>query len=76
MTILELEKHLTDLIGHVTFCYNGYSCGIDPLACDSFDVWYGDNEMTVGSVEEVLTEELFDGKALKDIWDDVTDLEF
>lgn len=76
MTILELEKHLANLVGHVMFVYNGYSCGVDPLALDSFDVWCGDNEMTVGSIEEVLNDKLFNGKSLKDIWDDVTELDF
>lgn len=76
MTILELKNHLTNLIGHVTFEYNGHSCGIDPLSINKFDIWYGDDEATVDSIEKVLGEKLFDGKSLKDIWDDVTNLDF
>lgn len=76
MTLLDVKKYLADLIGHVIFDYNGYSCGVDPIALDSFDMWYGDNEITVNSVEEVMNKNFFDGKSLKDIWDDVTELDF
>ena len=76
MTIQELKVHLTNLVGHVTFIYNGFSCGIDPLAKDLFEVWCGDDAFSVSSVDEVLNDELFDGRSLTDIWDDVTDLDF
>lgn len=76
MSITELKKYLIDLVGQVTFYYNGYSCGIDPLAADLFEVWCGDNEETIDSIDEVMDETLFDGRSLKDIWDDVTDVEF
>lgn len=59
--------------GHI---YNGFSCGIDPLAKDLFEVWCGDDAFSVSSVDEVLNDELFDGRSLTDIWDDVTDLDF
>jgi hypothetical protein len=76
MTILELKNHLTNLIGHVTFEYNGYSCGIDPLSLNKFDMWYGNDAVTVNSIEKVMNEPLFNGKSLKDIWDDITNLDF
>lgn len=76
MTILELKNYLTNLIGHVTFEYNGYSCGIDPLSLNKFDMWYGNDAVTVNSIEKVMNEPLFNGKSLKDIWDDITNLDF
>lgn len=76
MTILELKNHLSKLIGYVTFEYNGYSCGVDALGLNSFDMWYGDNEMTVESVEDVLDTKFFDGRSLTEIWNDVTELDY
>ncbi len=76
MNILELRKYLGDLIGQISFSYNGQLCGIDPLALDSFDMWYGAKTITASSVDEVMDAVFFDGKTLKDIWPDVTDVDF
>ena len=76
MTISEVKKYLSDLIGHITFEYNGYSCGVDPITLNSFDMLYGDNVITVDSIDEVINNNFFDGKSLKDIFDDITELEF
>lgn len=76
MSLSELKDHLANLVGHVSFDYNGNSCGVDPLALDSFDMWCGSKEVTVNSVYEVLTTKFFDGKSLKDIWNDITELDY
>ena len=76
MTSLEIKEYLWKLVSHVTFEYDGYSCGIDPLSHDKFDMWCGDKRMTAHSIEEVMEMEFFDGKSLEDIWDDITDLEY
>lgn len=76
MTISEVKKYLSNLIGHITFEYNGYSCGVDPITLNSFDMWYGDNVITVDSIDQVINNNFFDGKSLKDIFDDIIELEF
>lgn len=76
MTISYVKKYLSNLAGHVTFEYNGFPCGVDPLSLNSFYMWYGENDITVESVEEVVNTKFFDGKSLKDIWDSVTELDF
>lgn len=76
MTISEAREYLSNLTGHIIFDYNGYSCGIDPLALDAFDMWYGTDEITVASIEEVMNKKLFDRQSLKDIWDNITELDF
>ncbi len=76
MTISDIRNHLENLVGHVTFDYNGYSCGIDPLAIDKFEMWCGDNMTTLTSVEDVMDVKFFDGGSLADIWDDITDLDY
>lgn len=73
-TLLKVKNYISNLMGHVTFDYNGYSCGIDPLSLDSFDMWYGDKETTVDSVKKAFTIKFFDGKSLTEIWDDVTEI--
>lgn len=76
MTITEVNAYLANLTGHVTFDYNGYSCGIDPTTSNEFDLWCGSDETTVHSIDEVMTTKFFDGKSLKDIWDDIENLDF
>lgn len=76
MTITEVKDYLPNLISHITFDYNGYSCGVDPLAVGAFDMWYGNKEITVKSIDEVLNTKFFDGESLTDIWDDVTELDY
>ena len=76
MMEFNIKEFLGDLISHITFEYHGYSCGVDPLAPDNFDMWYGEKSMTVHSVKEVMSTTFFDGKSLEDILDDITDLEY
>lgn len=76
MTYFNIKEYLGGLTSHVMFEYNGYSCGVDPLSLDKFDMWYGDKSMTAHSIEEVMETKFFDGESLKDIWNDITDLEY
>lgn len=76
MKIEEIREHLEKLIGCVTFEYYGYSCGIDPLECDKFEMWYGNKEMTASSIEEVMSVKFFDGNSLEEIVDDIIYLEW
>lgn len=76
MTYLEIKEYIGNLISHVTFMYAGHSCGIDPLSTDEFDMWCGGNSIKVHSVDEVMTTKFFNGKALEDIMDELTDLEY
>lgn len=76
MTEFDIKEYLGNLTSHVMFEYNGYSCGVDPLAHDNFDMWYGDESMTAHSIDEVMTTKFFDGKSLEDILDDITELEY
>lgn len=59
----------------MTFIYNGKDCGIDPMSITEFDMWYGEDFITVNSIDKVMNTALFDGKTLLDIVDDVEDLE-
>ncbi len=76
MTITDVKNYLAKLTSHVMFDYNGYSCGVDPLSRNKFVMWYGDNEKTVNSIEEVMNSEFFDGKSLTDIWNDIIELDY
>lgn len=76
MTIAEVKNYLTKLTSHIMFDYNGCSCGVDPMSRSEFVMWYGDDEKTVNSIDEVMTSKFFDGKSLTDIWDDITELDY
>ncbi len=76
MTSSMIKKRLDGLIGCVTFEYKGHPCGVDPLAHDDFNMWYGNLAFKARSIDEVMTTKLFDGKSLTDIANDITDLEY
>ena len=76
MTSLEVKDYIGALTSHITFEYEGKACGVDPLSLNEFDMWYGDKSMTAHSIEEVMDTKFFDEKTIKDIWDNITDLEY
>lgn len=71
MTIAEVKDYLAALTSHVTFEYNGFNCGVDPYTKTKFEMWYGQKDATMTSIEAVMTTKFFDGKSLEEIWDDV-----
>ena len=75
MTIAEIKDRLSEIVTQMTFIYNGKDCGVDPMSITEFDMWCGDDFVTVNSIDEVMETELFDGKTLPDIIDDIEDLE-
>lgn len=76
MTNNDIREHLENLIGAITFEYNGYSCGIDPLGIDEFELWYGDESITLETIDEVMTTNFFNGNSLEDILEDATDFDY
>ena len=76
MTFLEAKNYLAELTSHITFNYKGKLCGIDPLSRTEFDMWYGSEEITVNSIDEVTTVKFFDNCTLFDIWNDIDELEY
>ena len=71
----DVKKHIGSLCSHITFEWNNKECGIDPLALDEFDMWYGEKTMTAKSIEEVMTADFFDGYSLENILDDAINIE-
>lgn len=76
MTLSQFREHMDHLVGCVNFTYNGHSCGVDPFDRNNYDVWYGDDCVTVHSVEDILTVKIFDGKTLSEVWDDITECDY
>ena len=76
LTILQLEEHMEQLVSHVTFDYNGKSCGIDPISRDQYELWYGENCATATSLEKLMNTKVFDGLSIVDIWDKATDVDW
>lgn len=76
MTIKNLADHLCRLVGCVQFEYNGKSCGIDPLSISEYVMWYGEDDIVVDSIDDVIDKDFFDGKSIGDVWDNVTNIEY
>lgn len=75
MNALEVKERINSLCTHILFDYNGRECGVDPFSHAEFDMWYGEKNVTAHSIDEVMNLPFFDGKALKDILDEVENLE-
>lgn len=71
MSLNEIKDYISSLCSHLTFDFHGKSCGIDPISPDHFDMWYGDNAITVTSIDDVMKQPFFDGKSLQDIVDEI-----
>lgn len=71
-----IKQYLESLNGQITFRFNDKDCGVDPLALDKYNMWYGDENRTVNTIDKVFNTPFFGGSALKDIIDKVEDLEY
>ena len=71
----EVRSYLTEVYSCVTFDYNGCCCGVDPYP-GRFVMWYGASDITVDSIEKVFDTPLFDGKTLKEIWENIIDFSY
>ena len=59
MSADEIRVTFASLCSHLTFDFEGKSCGVDPLAADQFDMWCGDDAMTAKSADEVMEYTIF-----------------
>lgn len=76
MTAKEMQGQISSICTHVLFDYAGKACGVDPFSSDNFDMWCGDKYMNAKSIEEVMRTPFFEGKALQDIMDNITNIEY
>ncbi len=75
MSVDEIRDYITSLCSHLTFDFEGKSCGVDPLAPDQFDMWCGDDFMEAHSIDEVMKAPFFEGKALENIVNQLENVE-
>ncbi len=71
----DLKRRIESLCTHITFEFNGKDCGVDPFTHKNFDMWYGEEEMKAGSIDEVMNAPFFGGHALADIADKIKNLD-
>lgn len=75
-SLTEVRTYLKDLVGHVTFDYNGRHCGVEPLWKNEFEMWYGNDYIVVKNIDDVFNKPFFNGKTLNDIWSDVINIDY
>lgn len=73
MPLDEMYTYLKGIVSHVFFEYQGKDCGVDPFSQRKYDVWYGEKEETMTSVEEVFNKPFFDGKSLTEIFPEIAE---
>lgn len=76
MTVKKIKSRISEIVSHFTFEFNGKSCGVDPLSKNKFDMWCGDNTLTVNSIDDVMNCPFFDGKSLSEICRDIEIIDF
>lgn len=76
MKLDDFEKRIESLAGVIEFEYNGTPCGIDPINHSEYDMWYGNTSIVAKSIDDVMSQKIFSGKALKDIFDKITNIDY
>lgn len=71
-----IKQYLGNLNGQITFKFNDKDCGVDPIAHDEYNMWYGDENYAAKAIDEVFDTPFFGGSALKGIIDEVENLEY
>lgn len=71
MTASKIKDRIKEICSHFTFEYKGVSCGVDPISNTKFNMWYGENEHTAVSIDEVMSFPLFGDRALSDITESI-----
>lgn len=70
MTMKDFLHELTIEYGTAEFQYNRKNCGIEPETKNSkiiYCMWYGDIWKDYDNINELLTDNFFDGKSISDI---------
>ena len=78
MTLEEFVAILSDEYATAEFEYNGKRCGIEPATSDSnttYAMWYGETWKDYSDIDDLLSDDFFDGRSLRDIFDSV-DVQF
>ena len=72
----QIRKRLLEFCCLMSFNYRGVYCDIDPFNPQLFHIMCGNEEMDVGSIDDVMESPLFAGACLKDIADEIEILEW
>lgn len=74
MTLEEFVRMLTEEYATAEFEYNGKPCGIEPETQNSnttYTMWYGETTKDYDDIDDLLSDEFFDGKSLQDIFSSI-----
>ena len=71
MTASALRDKIDNMVSHIAFQYQDKPCGVDPISKTHFDMWCGDNAMTVDGLDAVMETDFFLGRSLSDIAPDI-----
>lgn len=75
MSANEIRKYVESMCSHLTFEFEGKTCGVDPLAPDYFDMWCGEDVMTAKTVDEVMRVPFFNRQSLEKIVNKIENVE-
>ena len=75
-TIDDVIDRLANLENHLLFQYQGQKCGIDPITKSHYNIWMGEKSFVVSSIDDVMNSEIWQGKSLCAIFDDISIVDF
>ena len=67
----QLREWIDSLTQDIDFVYDGVPGSICPFSRDYISLCYGENEMTVASVEEAMSTPFIRGKSLNEVCDEL-----
>lgn len=63
----DLFKRINDLTMDLTFAYQGKEGAICPISRNKIYFGYGDMDMEYNSIDDLMSDRIFDGKSLNEI---------
>ena len=76
MTFENAIKRIQEFASLFAFEYNGKDGDIDPFNKNKFNLFYNGETKEVHSIEDVINEPFFDGKSFKEIYDEISIVEY
>ena len=70
MNKAELQRQIGEDYNDMSFVYNGKPAGVTSTVTNyvpTFQVWYGENTKTYGTIDEVMNDKFYDGKSIADL---------
>lgn len=74
--MIDIRDRLAGLENHFLFSYRGRDCGVDPIAKNKYNIWFGNKHSHVDTIDAVFEVPFWGGKKITDIFEDISIIEY